>query len=67
MKSQLVLQAFARCDSIIYDTERNILKPKIKPMRNRIIINKIPEKMKTDLLKIIYDSPEYFFVSEDSV
>lgn len=34
-------------------------------MRNRIIVNKIPENIKSELLKLIYDSPEYFFVSDD--
>lgn len=55
----LIREALARTDNVNYDREKEILRPKIRPMKNKIILNKIQDNQKNELTKMIYSSPEY--------
>jgi hypothetical protein len=55
----LIREGLARSQEIIYDKEKEIIRPKIKALKNKILLNKILDNEKNDLMRTIYDSPEY--------
>jgi hypothetical protein len=55
----IIREALSNASSITYNKEKEIIIPKIKPMRNKIILNKIPDLERDKLFKVIYQAPEY--------
>jgi uncharacterized protein with HEPN domain len=58
----IIREALSNASTITYNKEKEIIIPKIKPMRNKIILNKIPDLEKDKVFKVIYQAPEYIQV-----
>jgi uncharacterized protein with HEPN domain len=55
----IIREALSNSNSITYNREKEIIIPKIKAMRNKIILDKIPDIEKDKIFKTIYQAPEY--------
>lgn len=42
-----------------YDQDNEIIKIDLKPLRNKLILNKIDDEERSQTLKIVFDAPEY--------
>jgi len=55
----IIREALSNSHSITYNREKEVIIPKIKPLKNKIILNKIPDIEKDKIFRVIYQSPEY--------
>lgn len=61
----IIREALSKSTSITYNREKEIIIPNIKPLKNKIILNKIPDVEKDKIFRAIYQSPEYIHKVSD--
>lgn len=61
----LIREALNNSTSLTYNREKEIITPNIKPLKNKIILNKIPDIEKDKILRVINQSPEYIHKVSD--
>jgi hypothetical protein len=61
----IIREALSKSTSITYNREKEIITPNIKPLKNKIILNKIPDLEKDKIFRAIYQSPEYIHKVSD--
>jgi len=55
----IIREALSKATSLTYNREKEIILPKFKPLRNKIVLNKIPDSEKDKIFRVVYQSPEY--------
>lgn len=61
----IIREALSKATSLTYNREKEIILPKFKPLRNKIVLNKIPDSEKDKIFRVVYQSPEYIHKVSD--
>jgi len=61
----IIREALSKATSLTYNREKEIILPKFKPLRNKIVLNKIPDSEKDKIFRVVYQSPEYIHKISD--
>lgn len=61
----IIREALSKATSLVYNREKEIILPKFKPLRNKIVLNKIPDSEKDKIFRVVYQSPEYIHKVSD--
>lgn len=61
----IIREALSKSTSITYNREKEIITPNFKPLKNKIILNRISDIEKDKIFRTIYQSPEYIHKISD--
>jgi len=61
----IIREALSKSTSITYNREKEIIIPNIKALKNKIVLNRIPDIEKDKIFRAIYQSPEYIHKVSD--
>lgn len=61
----IIREALSRSSNVTYNREKEVIIPNIKRLKNKIVLNKIPDHEKDKIFKTIYQAPEFIHKSSD--